>query len=44
MTHEWEGDAAEVATASETGNDNIGIFSSHFHLLLGFETDNGLVE
>ena len=44
MTHEWEGDATEVAAAAEAGNHHVGIFASHLHLLLSLQTDDGLVQ
>ncbi len=44
MTHEGEGDTAEVRTTTETANDDVGIFASHLHLLLCLETDDGLVQ
>ena len=44
VTHEWEGDATEVATSTEAGNHDVWILACHFHLLLCFEADNSLVE
>ena len=44
VTHKGEGDAAEVATAAKAGNHHVGIFASHSHLLLGLQSDDGLME
>ena len=44
MAHKWECDASEVGTASEAGNDHIGIFTGHFHLFFGFQADYSLVQ
>ena len=44
MTHEREGEAAKVTTSAEAGDDHIGIFTSHLHLLLCLQSDDGLVE
>lgn len=37
MAHERETDAAEVGTAAETADDDVRIFTGHFHLFLGFQ-------
>lgn len=44
VAHEWECDASEVGTASEAGNDHIGIFAGHLHLFFGFQADYSLVQ
>ena len=44
MTHEWEGDATEVAAAAEAGNHHVGIFASHLHLLLSLQSDDCLMQ
>ena len=44
MAHEGEGDTAKVGTSSEAGDDGVGIFTRHFHLLFGFQSDDGLVQ
>ena len=44
MAHERETDAAEVGTAAETADDDVWIFTRHFHLFLGFQPDDGLVQ
>ena len=44
VAHEGEGQAAEVGAATETGNDGVGVFAGHFHLLLGFKAYDGLVQ
>ena len=44
VTHEGERNAAEVGTATEAADDNVGVFACHLHLLLSLETDNGLME
>ena len=44
MTHEGESDTTEVAATTETSNHCVGIFTCHGHLLLGFKTDDGLVQ
>ena len=44
VAQEGEGDAREVRTATEAGDNHIGIFSGHFHLLFGFESDDRLMQ
>ena len=44
VAHEGESNAAEVGAATEAGNHHIGIFTSHLHLLLSLQTDDGLVQ
>ena len=44
MAHERETDAAEVGAASETADDDVRIFTRHFHLFLGFQADDGLMQ
>ena len=44
VAHEWEGDTSEVATATEAGDDHVGIFTCHLHLLLSLQSDDALVE
>lgn len=44
VAHEGEGDTAKVGTSSEAGDDGVGIFTRHFHLLFGFQSDDGLVQ
>ena len=44
VAHKGERDTTEVTTATEAANHNIRIFSCHLHLLLGLQTDDGLVQ
>ena len=44
MAHERERDTAEIAATAETGDNHVGIFPGHLHLLLGLQTDNRLME
>ena len=44
MTHEGEGDTAEVGTATEAADHDVGVFACHLHLLLGLQTDDGLMQ
>ena len=44
VAHEGEGNAAEVGTATEAGDHLVGILPGHLHLLLSFQSDDGLME
>ena len=44
VAHEWEGDASEVASASEACYHHVGIFARHLHLFLRLKTYDGLME
>ena len=44
VTHEGEGDAAEVGTSAEATDHHIGILTCQLHLLLGFQTDDSLMQ
>ena len=44
MTHEWESQSAEIASATEAGNHLIGIFASHLHLLFCLQSDDRLMQ
>ena len=44
MAHKGIGNAGEVGSAAETGDDDIRILSGQFHLLLGLQADHGLVQ
>ena len=44
VTHERVGDAAEVGSAAEAGDHDVGILPGELHLFLSLETYDGLVE
>ena len=44
MAHEGEGDTTKVGTSSEASDDGVGVFTRHFHLLFGFQSDDGLMQ
>ena len=44
MAHEWECDTAEIGTAAKARDNRVGIFTGHFHLFLGFQPDDGLMQ
>src|SRR5574344_482785 len=44
MTHKRKSDTTKVTSTSKTSNNGIRIFTSHFHLLFGFQTNYRLME
>lgn len=44
MAHEWECDTAEIGTAAKARDNRVGIFTGHFHLFLGFQSDYSLMQ
>ena len=44
VAHERIGNAGEVRAAAEAGDHDVGILAGQFHLLLGLETDDALVQ
>ena len=44
VAHERERDAAEIRSAAEAADDQVGVFACHFHLFFGLETDDRLVQ
>ena len=41
--NEWECKSAEVASTANTSDNDIGIITKYFHLLLCLKTNNGMV-
>ena len=44
MTDKWEGNTGEVRTTTKATDHYIRIFSSHFHLLFSFQTNDCLMQ
>ena len=44
VAHKWERNARKIAATAKAPNHHIGIFASHFHLLLRLQANHGLVE
>ncbi len=44
MPHERVGDSAEIRASAEAGHNDVRIFPGQLHLLLGLQSDDGLVQ